>query len=282
MNADNMGELLDRYLYQVVPTKKPKTQESNKISIRRLKKVFDKTAIHQLEPKDAYKYMDLVSEKHGKTSSNRDYEVLSHCLSKAVEWGLIKVNPVKGQVRKQSIPPRKRYVTDDELTKALVFATPQLKLYIEFKLMTSLRRGDILRIKQEDITAEGIYIMTSKTEVPLIFNWTDDLRKIITEINNLQHKSSNYLFPNRKGECYQNDETGKANGFDSLWQRFMKKVVKSGVVRFQERDLRAKSASDDASLEAASSRLGHTEKGITKRVYRRKPEIVIPIKRFKT
>jgi hypothetical protein len=47
--------------------------------------------------------------------------------------------------------------------------------------------------------------------------------------------------------------------------------------RFQERDLRAKTASDSATLEEASERLAHASTAITKRVYRRKPTKVKPL-----
>ena len=88
-----------------------------------------------------------------------------------------------------------------------------------------------------------------------------------------------YLFPNRSGKCYVDEETGRANGFDSAWDRFMEKVEAAGVERFQERDLRAKSASDDIDLESARRRLGHTSEQITRTVYRRKGEVVQPLKR---
>jgi len=76
---------------------------------------------------------------------------------------------------------------------------------------------------------------------------------------------------------------GTNNAFDSLWARFMSKALTETalVERFQERDLRAKSASDEDSLEAASKRLGHTQQEITKLVYRRKGEVVQPLKRPK-
>ena len=47
--------------------------------------------------------------------------------------------------------------------------------------------------------------------------------------------------------------------------------------RFQERDLRAKTASD-MPLELAAALLGHADPRITKRVYRRKPDVVKPLK----
>jgi hypothetical protein len=47
--------------------------------------------------------------------------------------------------------------------------------------------------------------------------------------------------------------------------------------RFQERDLRAKVASDSDTLQEASQRLGHADSAITQRGYRRKPVRVQPL-----
>ena len=70
-------------------------------------------------------------------------------------------------------------------------------------------------------------------------------------------------------------------GFNTIFYRAMSKVVKdekSGLTeRFQFRDLRAKSASDDTA-EAASKRLGHADSKITERVYRRKAERAKPLR----
>jgi len=51
--------------------------------------------------------------------------------------------------------------------------------------------------------------------------------------------------------------------------------------RFQERDLRKKSLTDDADLESARKRGGHTEDQITRTVYRLKGEKVKPLSREK-
>jgi len=49
--------------------------------------------------------------------------------------------------------------------------------------------------------------------------------------------------------------------------------------RFHERDLRAKVATDSNTLLEASERLGHSDTGITQRVYRRKPVVIEPLKK---
>jgi len=88
------------------------------------------------------------------------------------------------------------------------------------------------------------------------------------------------LFVTRQGKPYT-DNQGRCNAFDSLWQRFMDKVMETTNVseRFQERDLRAKVASDSDSLVEASERLGHADTAITQRVYRRKPVRIQPLKK---
>jgi len=48
------------------------------------------------------------------------------------------------------------------------------------------------------------------------------------------------------------------------------------IMKFQFRDIRPKTATDIADIESASKLLGHTRQEMTKRVYRRKPEKVMP------
>ena len=89
-----------------------------------------------------------------------------------------------------------------------------------------------------------------------------------------------FLFCNRRGEGYINEETGLANGWDSMWQHFMERVLKETKVEesFTEHDLRAKCASDAETLEHARALLSHADGRTTERIYRRKPERVKPLR----
>ena len=82
------------------------------------------------------------------------------------------------------------------------------------------------------------------------------------------------------GECYIDEEKGTANGWDSMWGRFMARVLKETKVteRFTEHDLRAKCASDATTLEHARALLSHADDRMTKRAYRRAPERVRPLR----
>ena len=65
-----------------------------------------------------------------------------------------------------------------------------------------------------------------------------------------------------------------------MWQRFMKRLLRDTGIeeRFTEHDLRGKVGSDVASIERAAELLGHASKVITKRHYRRKPEMIKPVR----
>lgn len=287
------SDLMDRYLLEVVPTKSHKSQESNQLAIRRLRPVFGMMRPAEIQPVHVYKYADLVTKAHGKTSAKHDIQCLSHLLTKAVEWGVINRNPILGQVRIKGAAPRDRLVEDWEIDEALAIKSSFrgvliANAYIRFKLMTGLRRGDILRLKLSNLNDDGIHILLNKTKLStgkrLIIEWDKDgdMRKLVDEILRIPPRriGDAPLFVTRQGKSYI-DSQGRCNAFDSLWQRFMDKVMENTKVteRFQERDLRAKVASDSDSLIEASERLGHADTSITQRVYRRKPVRVQPLKK---
>ena len=87
------------------------------------------------------------------------------------------------------------------------------------------------------------------------------------------------LFATRDGQSYITDD-GRASAWKSLWQRFMARVLRETTVeeRFTEHDLRAKCASDAGSLEHARALLAHADSATTRRIYRRRPERVKPLR----
>jgi len=291
---NNMRKIFDRYALEVIPEKAAKTQESNLISLKKLRPVFDVMQPQDIKPVYAYQYYDSKSKKHGNTAAKHDIQLLRHVLTKCVQWGLIDVNPLMGQIRLEGSKPRTRLVEDWEITECLNLkpkiksrAVVLAKLYIQLKLMTGLSRIDLLQLKLSDLKEDGIHYQRQKTKNTtgkrIIVEWTDELKELIDEIKKLApyRIGDVYLFVTRKGKPYFDPETMKCNAFDSLWQRFMKRVMELTKVteRFHEHDLRAKAASDSETLEEASKLLGHSSTEITNRVYRRKPTTVTPLKR---
>jgi hypothetical protein len=69
------------------------------------------------------------------------------------------------------------------------------------------------------------------------------------------------------GKGHFNEDNGQATGWDSMWQRFMRRMLKDTKTteRFTEHHLRGKVGSDLASIERATDPLGHASRKITKR-----------------
>lgn len=280
----SMFSLLDRYIIEIVPRKAPSTQRSNKISLKRLRGFFGDNPVQAIRPKHIYSYRDICNQRHGETSSNRDLEVLSHAFTKAIEWGVIDDHPMAGKrVTKNPVTPRNRYIEDWELREFLSIASPFIKSYVDLKLTLGLRKGDMLSLRLSDITKEGIYVRLRKTATTshkqLIYQWSKALRKCIQNaIAARSRADSEYLFCTRAGEAYIKGD-GSTSGFDSIWQRAMRKALSKTKLRqrFTEHDLRAKVASD-TTVDHARELMGHSNQEITNRIYRRKPDQVRPAK----
>lgn len=281
-----MGELFDRYLREVVPEKAPATQKSNQNSMQFLRPFFGHMAVHEVATQHVFQYREIRSQS-GATATNRDLEVLSHAFSKAIEWGVIgnDKHPMRGLRIKVSTTPRDRYVTDAELGAFLGFCNKLLRAYIGIKVMTGLSKGDILSLRLPDIQEDGIHYQRRKTSgrgaKPKVIKMTPELAGVIDEARRIRPKAiaSMHLFATRDGQPYIKED-GVTSGFDSIWQRAMAKAVEAGIPRFTEHDLRAKVASD-TDLAHAQQLMDHTTSSITKRVYRRAPEVVEPMSKKK-
>lgn len=288
-SANNIGQLLERYSLEVVPTKAVRSQSENARAVTRLRAVFGELRLEDIRPQLIYQYVD---KKSAKVAAHREIAVLSHALTKAVEWGYIDRHPFKGEVRLKGEAPRTRYVEDWEVIECLALSSKRLKgsvlaiqAYMRIKLLTGLRRGDLLRMTTADLREDGIHFTPNKTKdttgKKIIIEWSEELREAIDMAKEVRPVHiAPWLFCNKRGECYFDETKETASGWDSMWQRFMERILAETKVekRFTEHDLRAKCASDADTLEHARSLLAHADGKLTDRVYRRKPERVKPLR----
>jgi integrase len=288
-------ELLDRYALEVIPTKAIATQSGDTASLVNLRKVFGDMRLVDIEPQHIYKYNDTRVDRTGKKSpatARQEIGVLKHAYTKAVEWGLLKKHPFKGEVRLKGSKPRNRYIEDWEIVEALALAPMRksgsvlmIQAYIRVKLLIGIRRGDLLRLRMSDITEAGIKVTPRKTVnttgITRTYEWTPELKAAVEmAVAARPLDIAPWQFCTNKGEGYFDEETGRPDGWNSVWQRFMTRLLKETKIkeRFTEHDLRAKCASDAETLGRAQQLLGHADSKITERVYRRKPEIVRPLR----
>jgi integrase len=299
-HASTVAQLLDRYALEVIPTKKPTTRAGNVLALKKLRSVFGALPLNAITPRHVYMFVDQRRKKKtdddgkvtgGLTVAHREVEVLSHAYTKAVEWGYINKHPFKNEVRLEGEKARTRYVEDWEIIECLALESKQKKgsvhaihAYMRLKLMTGMARSDLLRLTVANLKDDGIHIQRHKTAGSTgkrtIYEWTPELSAAVEAAKQARPVLSPFLFCNRKGEGYIDEETGNCHGWDSMWGRFMDRVLKETEVkeRFTEHDLRAKCASDAETLDHARALLSHADARTTEAIYRRKPERVKPLK----
>lgn len=265
-STGKLASIMDRYMTEVASTKSPRTMENNESEIEKLKAVFGSMEPMEVTPQDIYGYMD----KRPRIAANREVALLSSVFKYAIRWGFASDNPCR-LVSRNKETPRERCVSISEYQAVYSMSVPVIQCAMDLAVITALRLGDLLKLNERDnIKPDGVYCETGKTGKKLLFQWNDDLRSVIDRCRGLRGSVRSLTFlSNTQGQRYT------VSGFETLWQRTMKKAVESGVIkeRFRFNDLRAMAA--DLS-EQASELLGHDDPRTTSRIYRRAPRRVKP------
>ncbi|MDW7547490.1 tyrosine-type recombinase/integrase [Pseudoalteromonas peptidolytica] len=287
--CQTMHDLIDRYLKEISPTKAESTHKSNISASKHLIKRFGHMNPRVLRARHAYQYLDLRNREGAPVRGNREFALLSTIMSHAVRWGVIDDTPFHRIIRNPE-QPRDRLVTDEELAIFLKFCPEWLRLYIALKLSTGLRQTDMLKLSSKDWDeVEGLKIQVNKTRSRLLFSSIDYVRDIVyqlKQINGYRITRKNktpilhwYFFASSASS--RKDAPLTDGGLRCAWNKAMRAALASGELdksqRFQERDLRAKTASDCESITQAFELLGHANIATTKRVYRRGYSKVNPL-----
>ncbi len=275
---ETVQDLADRYRAEMLPSYTVKRQKDKAKHLDRIQAVFGHMQLSEVKPINIRAFRDKLGQRRGRgwerpALANRTIGTLSHMFTMAVEWGAADSNPCR-EIKRAAEPDRTRYVTDEEFWAVHTYCPPMIQIVMELALLTGLRRDDILSIARDQVTEEGLYVPTSKTGKPLLFEWTESLRELIDRALAINPRVRRYVICNRQGQRYTPD------GFSAIWRRARAKALDKGEVaeNYRFNDLRAKSASDDADADRASKRLGHTSLETTEKFYIRTPKRVFPLR----
>lgn len=278
---------LDRYEKEIIPTKAPRTQKDNLSYATWLRKVFDNVVIDDITPQMIAQYRDLRGKK-APIRANREISLLSHIWNMAREWGYTaKENPVKG-VRKNKETPRDYYADDDVWFAVYDCACQELKDALDLAYLTGQRPADVMNMKFSDINNGALEIRQNKTAKKLRILLTGDtgpnaLGQLIERIKSRPTKIKSFsIVHNAAG--YPLSAAMLRGRFDKARKQAASFALSDGnaklalkIKEFQFRDTRPKAASE-IDLDAASKLLGHSDKSLTERVYRRIGDTVKPVK----
>jgi len=199
-------------------------------------------------------------------SVNREMALISHMLTKAVEWGLLESSPFKKGKRLmlKENNHRLRFLTESEI-EALLKACEDLKTYsphlrplVETALLTGMRRGELLGLQWEQIRNGFIYLTETKSgkgrQIPI----NDRLHDVFREVRRGNQLKSPYVFCDSQGRR-----------FYEVKRSFASACRRAGIEDFRFHDLRHTFASrlvmKGASLKAVQELLGHASLAMTMR-----------------
>jgi len=157
-------DMADIYLEKYAKPKKRSWKSADRVFIRNMKPFFSDIKLTKITPLmvEDYKIERLENgsgrredEKVSNSTINRELQCLRKIFNKAIDWGYATDNPVKKvDFLSEKGNIRKRVLNEDE-EKRLKAAVPfYLKQMILVALHTGMRKGEVLKLKWENVDFE--------------------------------------------------------------------------------------------------------------------------------
>ncbi len=261
-----VDKLVERYLEYSKANKKSHRRDIT--STREFLKFFGGKTLQQITSWMVEKYKvqrqnstSRYSRPLAKTTINRELACLKHIFTKAIEWGLVSSNPAK----KVKLFPEKqnklRVISKEEFQKLYQAASPHFKPVLLCAYLTGMRKGELVKLRWEDVDLEDGYIYVKETKnnesraIPINHTLIDTLLKQKRDSN------SEYIFTTHKGKPYISD---------SAWKKaWMAALRRSGIEKCRFHDLRHSFASRlvmaGVDISTVPELMGHKNINMTKR-----------------
>lgn len=249
---------IERYITEVVPTKRPTSQATDKRRSQVLVEHLGKYSLSALTPEIIAKFRDarLAGEDRKDKFGNPrprtnntvrlDLALLGHMFTIAIkEWGVgLPANPVANIRRPAPGPGRNRRLSPKEEAKLLeavdAFSNPLMSWLVRIALETGMRFSEIatLRSMQVDLNRRIVRLLQTKNTqprtVPLSSNATELFRAALN--NPARPLDSDLIFYGEPGR----DGKRRPYRFDRMWQKIKRDV---GIVDLHFHDLRHEAVS---------------------------------------
>lgn len=201
---------------------------------------------------------------------NRYKSALIQILRKAALKGWRSGSNPAREVPGMSTPGRKQFVSDDAIAKVKAAAMigkdgkptdsgPALCRMIDLALLTGQRVSDILKIRWQDVTDEGLYIEQGKGKVRLLIEWTPALRQVVDSCAEGTERIGHLLKKTRGGKT----APGSAYTYWGIRSAWVRACERAGIEldMLHIHDMRGRAGMDKRDAdgkEAAQALLGHT------------------------
>jgi len=226
---------------------------------------FKDMYLFEITPPKIERYKAARLEKVEPATVNREIGCLRHMFNKAIEWGYVQHNPVRGVKKLKEPPGRIRYLEAKEIGKLMeaLDKLPKgsgryLKPIVSMALHTGMRKKKILGLRWRDVDLENrkITILRSKNNESQIIPINNTLYAILKALP--KRPDTEYVFSN-----------GNGKPFGNVRRSFDKALEKAGIKDFVFHDLRHTFAShlvmSGCNLRTVQQLMGHKDITMTVR-----------------
>jgi len=226
------AELSHEYIPFAERTKSESSVKSEKCTLKKLLEYFGDRKLTEITSHDIERFMEKRGKDVSPSTVNRSYALLSHMLSKAVDWGYMEVNPCR-RVKKLKEPPgRIRWLSDTECERLLEECarskSPLIYEIVFTALNTGMRKGELMNLTWDDVDFEQRLIAVKKTKTNEVRHipMSEELFSMLKELRN-SHPHWHYVFSKEDGTAYGN------------WRlAFQEACRRAGIKDFRFHDLR--------------------------------------------
>lgn len=252
--SDRMPAVISRWVESKRAEWAPKTARDQERIARILSDAFVEFRPDQVTTPVCSQYLKTFAAI--KRTHNLHRSVLRQVMAFAALEGLREGHNPISNIETKSTPGRSRIVTDAEIEAVKAGAMLQtrngeaLVQMIDLALLTGQRIGDLIGLRWQDVTKEGIRVQQGKTAERLLIQWSPKLRAAIAACARGGDRIG-FVLQTQSGRGY------RYAGIRSAWVRA---CARAGVEDLNIHDLRGRAGVDVRvvyGLDGAKELLGH-------------------------
>jgi integrase len=257
-------EFADKYLKEVIPLMRSARSEG--IRVRRWVRDLGSRPLGEIASAELETWQRETRLRCKPSTVNRELGRLRHMLNRAVDWGLLEQNPMKGLKFLRENNARQRYLSIEECERLVqACISPRVRAIVVIALHTGMRLSEILTLRHCNLDFHSglILIPDSKNGEPRHIPMDSTVASLLTDYP--RRPNSELVFANKAGERYLEIR----GGFNNACER-------AGISDLHFHDLRHSYSSfwvmSGGDIYALQHLLGHKSIVMTQRYAHLSPE----------
>jgi len=232
--SQKFKDLVAEYKLNEMPKLADSTQASYNLALVSVLNSFGEADVDQIQPAHIGRYMDLRTSKH---SANKEKAVMSRIFKMGIRWGWCTDNPAR-LIDYHPVSRRRRIITKSEWNKVQLAAGNDLvPVLMDLLYLTGLRIGDVLKLRFDDVTEDGILVRQSKNSVEGVYELTNAMSDVIERARGL-HVKPDVTKLIRPGTTIIHTRRHKPYSYYGIRSIFRRVVDRAGIEDFHIHDIR--------------------------------------------